>query len=107
MSHASVIDPPAVATAEPEAAARSLDHLLTLEIPITVSFGEREVPLRELAGIGPGSVLALDRPPNAPVDLLVNGRSVARGELVVVDDQYAIRLTEVISTGERVLSLSR
>jgi flagellar motor switch protein FliN/FliY len=90
-----------------EATPRSVDHLLGLEIPVTVSFGEREIALRDLAALGPGSVLELDRPASAPVDLLVNGRVVARGDLVLLDDQYAVRITQVVSSGDRIRTLGR
>jgi flagellar motor switch protein FliN/FliY len=61
--------------------------------------------LKDLAGLAPGSILELDRGATAPVDLLVNGQMVARGELLLVDEQYAVRVSSVVPAGERIKSL--
>ena len=106
MAPVSVLDSPAQATAA-AATPRSLDHLLGLEIPVTVCFGQREIALRDLATLAAGSILELDRGAQAPVDIMVNSRVVARGELLVVDEQYALRITEVGTTGDRIRSLGR
>ncbi len=111
MSDSTLLDAPTKGSASidagEDAAPRSVASLLGLEIPVTVSFGEREMALRELAALGPGAVIELDRPASAPVDLLVNGRIVARGELVLLDDQYALRITQMVSSGDRIRSLGR
>jgi flagellar motor switch protein FliN/FliY len=94
-------------TAEIPASPRGIDRLLGLEIPVTVCFGSREIALKDLATLGPGSIVELDRGAAAPVDLLVNGQVVARGDLLLLDDHYALRVTEVVSTGDRIRSLGR
>jgi flagellar motor switch protein FliN/FliY len=63
------------------------------------------VPVKEILEFGPGSVIELGKEANEPVDLFVNGVLVARGEVVVSDDRFGIRLTSLISPEERILSL--
>ena len=79
--------------------------MLDIELPITVRFGETQMTLESLARLGPGSMIDLDRSPDDPVDLLVNGRLVARGQVVVVSGCYGIRVNEVVSPADRLRSL--
>ncbi len=69
--------------------------LLNVPLTVTVEVGRRTMRLREVLELGAGSVLALDRAATDPVDLLVNGKCVARGEIVAVDDCFAIRIAEL------------
>lgn len=92
----------------PSAAApppRNLDVVLDLELPIMVRFGETRLTLDTLARLGPGSMIDLERLPDDPVDLLVNGRLIARGEVVVVSGCYGVRVSEVVSAADRLKSL--
>lgn len=105
-----VDDPVAAAVdrsdAAPVASAhRNLDVVLDLELPITVRFGETRLTLDALARLGAGSLIDLERAPDDPVDLLVNGRLVARGEVVVVSGCYGVRVREVVSAADRLRSL--
>ena len=84
---------------------RNLDVVLDLELPITVRFGETRLTLDALARLGAGSLIDLARAPDDPVDLLVNGRLVARGEVVVVSGCYGVRVREVVSAADRLRSL--
>lgn len=84
---------------------RNLDVVLDIELPITVRFGETQMTLEALARLGPGSMIDLARSPDDPVDLLVNGRLVARGQVVVVSGCYGVRVTEVVSPADRLRSL--
>jgi flagellar motor switch protein FliN/FliY len=68
--------------------------------------GHTEMPLGELLKLTPGSILELNRPADAPVDLLVNGKQIAKGEVVVVDGNFAFRITEIESAAQRLQSLS-
>ena len=95
--------PPAVAG--PAAAPRNLDVVLDIELPITVRFGETQMSLESLARLGPGSMIDLERAPDDPVDLLVNGRLIARGQVVVVSGCYGVRVNEVVSAADRLRSL--
>lgn len=77
------------------------------EIPVTVSteLGRTSMPIARLLDLGQGSVIGLDRPAGEPLDVLVNGCLIAHGEVVVVDDKFGIRLTDVLSPAERVRRL--
>jgi flagellar motor switch protein FliN/FliY len=85
---------------------RNLDLLLDIELPVVVRMGHTEMPLGELLKLTPGSILELNRPADAPVDLLVNGKQIAKGEVVVVDGNFAFRITEIESTAQRLQNLS-
>ncbi len=73
------------------------DLLLNVSLALSAELGRRTLRLGELLKLGPGSVIDLDRRADAPVDLLVNGRLVARGEIVAVDERYGVRITEVVA----------
>ncbi|HVG39488.1 MAG TPA: FliM/FliN family flagellar motor switch protein, partial [Pyrinomonadaceae bacterium] len=68
-------------------------------------FGVTNVPLRDVVRMGVGTMIELNRAVDEPVELLVNGRSLARGEVVVVDGYYGVRITEIGASSERALSL--
>ena len=80
-------------------AAGSIDILLAVNISVTVAIGETEIPVRRLLQLGPGSVLKLDKPVDAPADLYVKGTKFATGNIVVVDDQFAVRIKEILGPG--------
>lgn len=83
----------------------NLDVVLDIDLPLSIRFGHTEMTLANLSRIGPGSVIELDRSPEEPVDILVNGKLVARGEVVVVTGNYGVRVTEVVSAVDRIRSL--
>jgi flagellar motor switch protein FliN len=85
--------------------ARNLDLLLDVEIPIAVEVGRTQLSLEEVINLVPGSVVALDKKAEEPVDLRVNGKLVARGEVVLVDDTYGLRITQIIDAAGRIESL--
>ena len=74
----------------------SLDVMLDMEVDAALQFGAAEMSLREVMALGPGDVVELDRHVSAPVDLIVSDRVVARGEVVVVQGNFALRITEVL-----------
>jgi flagellar motor switch protein FliN/FliY len=78
--------------------ADAMTFLLNVPLEVTVELGSVSLPVAEILKLGTGSVVELDRPVNAPVDLLVNDRKIARGEIVAVDDRFALRITELIPT---------
>ncbi len=82
---------------------------LVLEVPVTVSLqvGQTEIPIRELVGLAEGSVVALERDCTEPMDVMVNGKLIAHGEIVLVDESYGVRLTDVVSPAERILNVSQ
>src|SRR6202020_276282 len=79
--------------------------LCDIELDATLQFGSREMPLREVLGLGPGDVVELDRHVSEPVDLVVGDRIVARGEVVVVKGNFALRITEVATPQLRLESI--
>ncbi|MFT4034977.1 MAG: flagellar motor switch protein FliN [Patulibacter sp.] len=77
--------------------AADLGRLVDVAVDVTVELGRARVTLGEAMALGPGAVVPLERTAGQPVDLLVNGQLVARGEVVVVDDVYGLRITETIA----------
>jgi len=73
-----------------------LTRLTEVTVELTVEVGRTRMQLGETMSLGPGSVVTLDRLADKPVDLLVNGRPIARGEVVVIDEQFGLRITEVV-----------
>ena len=80
----------------------NLDLLLDLELGVSLRFGSRRAPLREVLELSPGAVLELDREIQEPVDLLLNNRVLARGDVVVVDGNYGLHVTEIVAPEPRV-----
>lgn len=87
------------------AGADNLDLLLDVSIPISVEVGRAEMPLAQILNLVPGSVVALDKRAEEPVDLRVNGKLLARGEVVLVDDAYGLRVTQIIDPAARIETL--
>ncbi|PCJ36929.1 MAG: flagellar motor switch protein FliN [Cellvibrionales bacterium] len=83
----------------------NLDVILDVPITISVEIGRTQVPIRDLLRYSQGSVIELDRLVSEPLDVLVNNTLIAHGEVVVVEEQFGIRLTDVISPSERVKKL--
>jgi flagellar motor switch protein FliN/FliY len=76
-----------------------LDMLHDVEMEVSAELGRTRMSVRELLSLSPGAIVELDRAAGSPADLLVNGRLIARGEVVVVDENFGIRITEIISPG--------
>jgi flagellar motor switch protein FliN len=81
------------------------DILLDIEIEATLRFGSRELPLKEILELGAGDVLELDRQVSDPVDLVVGDKIIARGEVVVVEGNFALLVTEVAEPQLRLESI--
>jgi flagellar motor switch protein FliN/FliY len=79
----------------------SLDLILDVNVSIALEVGRAKITVRELLQLTTGSILELDRLAGEPLDVLVNGVRVARGEVVVVNEKFGIRLIEVVSPAER------
>lgn len=84
---------------------KNLDLLLDVEIPIAVEVGRTQMSLEDVLALVPGSIIALDKKAEEPVDLRVNGKLVARGEVVLVDDTYGLRITQIVDAAGRIESL--
>lgn len=87
---------PVPAAAAPAPIARGLEMLHGVVMDVTVELGRTRMTVRELLALTPGTVLELDRAAGSPADLLVNGRLIARGEVVVVDEDFGLRVTEIV-----------
>ncbi|GAA3043572.1 flagellar motor switch protein FliN [Actinokineospora globicatena] len=88
---------PRQAGAPSRSAASAMDLLSGVEMEVTVELGRTRMTVRELLSLGSGSVIELDRAAGAPADVLVNGRLIARGEIVVIDENFGIRITEILA----------
>jgi len=101
---------PAATAAAPAAAAKNpskmvdrridvsrIDPLINVQMEVTVEIGRTRLPIGELLALTPGKVIELDRPAGALVDLYINGTILAKGEIVVIDEEYGFRVTEIVS----------
>jgi flagellar motor switch protein FliN/FliY len=93
--------------ADPAARTGDVNLDVILDVPVTLSMevGRTRVPIRSLLQLNQGSVVELDRAAGEPLDVFVNGTLIAHGEVVVVNDKFGIRLTDVISPAERIRKL--
>ena len=96
---------PTDATAE-RTTARNFDLLLDIPLEVTVELGRTRLELRELLALTSGSVVELGKAAGEPLDVLVNGKLVARGECVMVNDKFGVRLTDIVSRSERLARLA-
>ncbi|GAB3861338.1 flagellar motor switch protein FliN [Dactylosporangium cerinum] len=79
----------------------AFDLLHDVEMEVTAELGRTRMSVRELLSLAPGAVIELDRAAGGPADLLVNGRLIARGEVVVIDENFGIRITEIVGPTDR------
>src|ERR671929_197896 len=83
-----------------------LDLLLDVALEVSVELGRSQMAIGEILALRTGSVIELDKLAGEPVDVAVNGTLVARGEVVVVDEKFGVRITEVVSKARRIASLA-
>ena len=83
----------------------NFDLLLDIPLEVTVEIGRARLAIRELLQLGPGSVMELAKAAGEPLDVLVNGKPIARGEAVMVNDRFGVRLTDIISPTDRLAGL--
>ena len=88
-----------------ESEARNLDMLMDIPLQITVELGRTQRSVKEILELSPGSIIELDKLAGEPVDILVNNRPVARGEVVVIDENFGVRVTDIISKSDRIKKL--
>lgn len=94
--------PPPAPTGNP----KNLDLLLDVELPVTVSFGRAQLPLKDVVKLTTGSIIELNRTLSEPVELIVNNCVIAMGEVVVVEGNFAIRIQRVVSRRDRLRTVS-
>jgi flagellar motor switch protein FliN len=111
-SVAGVITDPQPATFPPletktnETSMKNLDFILDIPMQVSVQLGSTKMLIRDLLQLGQGSVVELEKLAGEPLEVLVNHRLVARGEVVVVNEKFGIRLTDVVSAVERIQHLT-
>ncbi len=86
---------------------RDLEMVMDIPVKLTVELGRTKLTIKQLLELAQGSVIELDGLAGEPMDILINGYLIAQGEVVVVDDKYGIRITEIITPSERVQKLNR
>ncbi|MFQ3596586.1 MAG: flagellar motor switch protein FliN, partial [Sphingomonadaceae bacterium] len=94
---------PRQAPADPAAAARLMGiptPLARIEVTVAVEVGRTRMPLAELVSVEPGALVSLDRMADSPVDILVNGKPFARGEIVAIGEQFGVRITDLCDPGD-------
>jgi flagellar motor switch protein FliN/FliY len=84
---------------------KNIDILMDVKLPVAIELGRTEMTIRDILGLSAGSVVELNKLAGEPVDLLVNNKTVARGEVVVVDENFGLRVTSLISPEDRIKSL--
>ena len=82
----------------PVAGDADLARLRAVPVELAVEIGRTQMTIGDTLGLGPGSIITLNRMAGEPVDLLVNGRPIARGEVVVIDEEFGLRVTEVVGS---------
>lgn len=89
---------PAAPAVQNDATRSRMSVLHDVELVLTAEIGRTRLPMRQVLELVPGTVLELDRAAGSPADVMVNGRLVARGDVVVVDEEYGVRITEIVSS---------
>lgn len=83
----------------------NLNLLLDIPLQVTVELGRTRKQIRDILELGPGSILELDKLAGEPVDILVNGKLIAKGEVVVIDENFGVRVTDILTPAERIAKL--
>lgn len=106
----------ALRTSEPEPAApgerraaegapSKIDLILDVTLPVAVELGRARMQIQDILKLAPGSVIALDKSAGDPVELFINDRPIAKGEVVIIDENFGVRLTSIVTTSERIRTL--
>ena len=80
---------------------QNIDMIMDLNLRVTVELGRTSMTVKDVLALGPGAVLQLDKLAGEPVDILINDRLIARGEVVVVDENFGVRVTEILAPQKR------
>lgn len=86
---------------------QNIDLLMDVDLPVSIELGRTRMSISDILSLGPGSVVELNKLAGEPVDLLVNNKQVARGEVVVVDENFGLRITQLMTPEERLKSLGK
>ena len=90
----------AEAAAGEDKGSNSMDMILNMSVPVTVGIGTTQISIQRLLQLGPGSIVKLEKPISDPMELYLNGSQFATGEVVVIDDQFAIRIKSIIDDSD-------
>jgi flagellar motor switch protein FliN/FliY len=101
------MDDPFASVGKPAGSANDINMVLDIPVQLSVELGRTKVPIKYILQLGQGSVVELDALAGEPMDVLVNGYLIAQGEVVVVNDKFGIRLTDIVTPSERLKRLSR
>jgi len=85
--------------------ARNIDLLMDVDLPVSIELGRTKLAISDILALGPGSVVELNKLAGEPVDLLVNNKVVAKGEVVVIDENFGLRITQLVTPEERLRAL--
>lgn len=97
---------PELAMGEAIAASPNIERLLDVRLSLTVELGRRRMVVQDVLNLGQGSILDLQKNSSEPVDVLINGKLLAHGEVVVIDDNFGVRITSLVGPIERVKAMS-
>lgn len=86
--------------------AHNIDLLMDVDLPVSIELGRTKMPISDILALGPGSVVELNKLAGEPVDLLINHKVVAKGEVVVVDENFGLRITQLMTPEERLKALA-
>jgi len=86
---------------------RKLDLLLDLGLPVSIELGRTSLPLRDILNLQRGSIVEFDKLASEPVDIIINGKKMAEGEVVVIEKHFGIRITNLVEASERVKNLGK
>jgi len=99
--------PPLEASPAPAGRDKKMDLLLDLTLPVAIELGRTNLQIRDILDLRRGSVVEFEKLASEPVDVIVNGKKMAEGEVVVIEKHFGIRITNLIETSERVKSLGK
>ena len=85
----------------PQGVSQNINLLLDVQLTLTVELGRTKQYVKDILGLGEGSIIELDKLAGEPVDLLVNNKLIAKGEVVVIDENFGVRVTDIVSPSER------
>jgi flagellar motor switch protein FliN/FliY len=86
---------------------KKLDMLMSIHLPVSIELGRTQMEIREILDLKRGSIVEFDKMAGEPVDIVVNGKKMAEGEVVVIDKQFAIRVTSLTEAGDRIRGLGK
>jgi flagellar motor switch protein FliN/FliY len=98
---------PRLSPGAPNDGAQDLDLILDIPVQLTVELGRTRIPIKHILQLAQGSVIELDALAGEPMDVLVNGCLIAQGEVVVVNEKFGIRLTDIVTPSERVRRINK